>query len=81
MHTNRGTFCAILLLGITIMMPMLYLGSYLVLADNAGRLEIRDDGRCYTRQYHYGGQVAETVYWPAHFFDVKLRPAHWGVYE
>ena len=42
---------------------------------------MRDDGCCYTRQYHYGGELTEAVYWPAHFVDVKLRPAHWGVYE
>ncbi|WP_145093766.1 hypothetical protein [Anatilimnocola aggregata] len=58
--------------------PLIYVGSYLWLADNAGPLEIRAGGRCLPRQYHHGGRVAEFVFWPVHYVDRHVRPSHWG---
>jgi hypothetical protein len=81
MDTNRGWRHAAACLLFAVLFPASYIGSYALLADNSGRLEMRDDGCCYTRQYHYGAELTEAVYWPAHFVDVKLRPTHWGVHE
>ena len=69
---------AMIVLLMAILSPLAYAGTYMALADNGGQLEIRDDGRCYSRQYRYGGEYAEWVFWPARFVDVKLRPRYWG---
>lgn len=79
MQARRGSTIAIVVLALSVLTPFAYVGSYLALADHSGRLEMRRDGRCYTRQYRWGGALAEKIFWPAHFVDLQLRPGLWGV--
>jgi len=78
MNRTKGIFPALVMLSVFLGMALLYAGSYAMLADNSGRLEIRGDGCLYARQYRCGGELAEWFYWPARYADVKLRPRYWG---
>jgi hypothetical protein len=63
----------------------LYLGSYLLLMnhrvvsvgyfDGAGALVSQ---RFRDPEYRYGGEWAETIFWPLEWFDRYVRPEYWN---
>jgi hypothetical protein len=63
-----------------LILPMLYVGSYLALVVpggycNGGRLNISTTIR--PPKYRAGDQLAKTVFWPLEQIDRKVRPGAW----
>jgi hypothetical protein len=71
---------AILLL----LLPVLYVGSYLALVDPYCRARVdpstrhpfREPGYIFER-YRIGGKLCERIFWPLEQVDYKLRPKMW----
>ncbi len=84
-HSRAPVVATVLLL-----LPVLYVGSYLSLV-NPGDYGFRSEGfsngpqRNYVDGYRFEGsrgswtaQIAPTVFWPLERIDRRVRPAAWG---
>jgi hypothetical protein len=76
-HMTRSRFLAPLLVAALLLLPGAYLGAYFALARYSPQLHMCDDGTCRRRHYRYGGEVAETAFWPLHWADRRMRPRYW----
>lgn len=69
-----------ILVAFALLLPVQYLGSYLVLVVPEGIPYVydRDGWRTYsTQSFRYGGRVTEYVYRPLSELDRKVRPRAW----
>lgn len=68
-----------IIVGVLALLPVLYLGSYWLLVRPFAIMISRGPGTgSYdVRHYRYGGDYAETVYWPLEQFDRRIRPGQW----
>lgn len=78
MKSRVPLFFAIVLL----LLPVLYVGSYLALVLPGGRLPVADEsfgGIVYGMRCHYrvDGNWASFTFWPLEQIDRKLRPMQW----
>ena len=73
---------------ILLLLPVLYVGSYLALVVPPGRYVSRTVGSANNRpsteiffeKYRFGGEWARWFYWPLEQIDRKVRPRAWEVY-
>jgi len=64
-----------ILAAILLLLPVLYVGSYLALVQPAGTIRLWAGT---AEHYRYGGSLAASVYWPLEQADRKLRPGAWS---
>ena len=74
-------FAALLLL-----LPVIYVGSYLALVDPFCRRKVAPPSVYYCSGYIYEsyripGSVCGQVFWPLEQIDQRLRPGTWDVYR
>ena len=74
MNDKRSRAAPILVASVLVLFPILYVGSYAVLAKSPGELVMGNDGICYKSHYRYGGRAAEVLFWPVWVADRQLRP-------
>jgi hypothetical protein len=67
---SAAPFLAALLL----LLPLLYVGSYLAVVSPAGTM-LWWSGR--VDHYEYGGRSVEQFYWPLEQIDRRIRPQAW----
>lgn len=73
-----------IVLGTALLLPILYVGSYLVLLDPFCVEQREPDGsvvvvyRIVRYRDHLHGGLAEGFYSPIHWVDRRLRPSYWG---
>jgi hypothetical protein len=74
---EKPSTAAPIIVAILLLLPLLYVGSYLLLVEQGtmfgsgrGPWSIPDD-------YRVGGEVAKWVFYPLNQLDRRLRPAHW----
>lgn len=62
------------------LLPMLYVGSYLVLVRPwAILIPVPNEPSSYhISHYRYGGAYAEAIYWPLEQLDRRIRAETWG---
>jgi hypothetical protein len=71
---------------ILLLLPMLYVGSYLALVapGHAGLVPgpaFPDEPQEFVYPYHAGCVVSSSMLWPLEQLDRKLRPWAWGTFE
>ena len=68
-----------ILIGVIALLPLLYVGSYLLLVRPYAIMISHGPGTgSYDiRHYRYGGAYAETAYWPLEQLDRRIRPDQW----
>jgi hypothetical protein len=64
---------------VLLLLPVLYVGSYLAIVVPGGRwVEDRTDVSGIREQkYRFGDKIAEAVFWPLEQIDRKMRPDAW----
>jgi hypothetical protein len=62
---------------ILLLLPVLYVGSYLVMVDPM-TLRVTSGGTVTDVNYRDGGRFAECFFWPLEQVDRKVRPGAWG---
>jgi hypothetical protein len=83
--TNRAPLIAAVLM---LVLPLLYIGSYLALVTPPNHSLIHQSMRVVTSMhpyplsvdispYRYGGRVAEVGFWPLEQIDRRVRPGAW----
>ena len=62
-----------------VLVPILYVGSYLAMVLPSGILvPVADQRGSYDiRHYRLGGDYAEAIYWPLEQLDRRVRPHSW----
>jgi hypothetical protein len=65
----KASRAPLLLAILLLVLPVLYVGSYLALVVPDGSLP---------SDYRWGGETAEKIFWPLMRIDRKVRPAEWG---
>jgi hypothetical protein len=79
METTRHNLTPLVLAGLLLLLPVLYLSSYLLLVVRRPMVSV---SLTYPTQYsadyyRVGGDYAEAFYWPLEQIERKLRPAAW----
>ena len=62
---------------VLLLLPVLYVGSYLALVNPNGFAFATDQNRIRTSYYRLGGELSEWVYMPLETIDRFLRPGRW----
>jgi hypothetical protein len=66
---------------VLLLLPVLYVGSYLALVQPRGRMYVEDPGLrsvpLYRSNYRIGVEVPRVIFWPLERIDRKLRPGAW----
>lgn len=70
-----------ILAAVLLLLPVLYVGSYLALVDPRGVI-IPDPSDPYNyngwiKNYRVGNSLCKQIYWPLEQIDRKLRPGSW----
>ncbi len=73
---------------LVILLIGVYLGSYWLLVNPFGELELVHDGvppggyleedHYIERHFSHGGAIAEVIFWPVRQIDQRLRPEAWA---
>jgi hypothetical protein len=78
---NRESRAPLIVALVLLLLPVLYVGSYLALVMPAGRIVLEADaaGNLYGRTYLYraGKKYSSVVFWPLEQIDRKVRPGTW----
>lgn len=61
---------------ILLLLPLLYVGSYLALVSPL-TMKVGAGGIIYFTNYRVGDEVAAGVFWPLEQLDRKARPGYW----
>ena len=73
-HSKRSSIAAPSLAALLLVLPFLYVGSYLVNVNPPGKLLLWSGQMdC----YRWGGSRAAMIYWPLEQIDRRLRPHAW----
>lgn len=77
--SDKRTSNLVLVLGVVLLAPLLYLGSYLALLDDGGPVTATFAGSDFYRvpNFKVGGVAAQYAYWPAYLLDRTVRPRRW----
>jgi hypothetical protein len=67
---------------VLLLLPVLYVGSYLALVVPQGRMVMETKPNIHFKiyQYRFGGEFPHYFYWPLQQIDRKVRPAAWVPY-
>jgi hypothetical protein len=68
-----------LIVAIALLLPVLYVGSYLPLMDHERFVYSLRDDWFLVPNYRFGGQYTHRFFWPLLQLDRKLRPRVWGL--
>jgi hypothetical protein len=73
----ENRWLAPLLVALALLLPTSYVGAYFALARYSPELHMCEDAICRQRHYRYGGEIAETAFFPLHWVDRQERPGYW----
>jgi hypothetical protein len=66
---------------VLLLLPLLYVGSYLAMVVPSGDGGIRIPGLAGDEYYRFGGERAAWYFWPLEQIDRKVRPGAWESLE
>jgi hypothetical protein len=82
MNERRFPAAPIGLAALLLLLPCLYVGSYLALVRRALPTIVNTDNEPeYCDKYAIGGDVARKAYAPLNALDRRLRPAYWAAFK
>jgi hypothetical protein len=78
MNDQRATVVPLAIVGLLLLMPALYVGSYLALVVRAPSMLRNTDNKFeYVEGYRLGDDAARAFYRPLNGADRHLRPSYW----
>ena len=69
----------LIVVGLLLLLPFLYVGSYLALVVRDRSIRINTDHEVeYDEAYRIGSSIARPVFWPLNGLDRQVRHGYWG---